>query len=612
MYFCMTSDPFAAKDLTLEEELAKLNKLAQENDATAQETLGFYFFTGADFYGRKIKQDRDLGIKLLKQAAEAESTFALVFLASFCSSEGYREYYDLPLAERYTEILMARGVATGYYLKGLILKNIRLVYKEALHFFELAEEKGYTGGAYEQAFMYMNGIGTERDLVKTREIIGRYIEKDPNFYTLQGEFCMTPEYRDLDQAALYFEKAAQAGSFSGMAHLAELYLFAPTIKKPANFKKIALDYLDRAIAAGEGMACYIKARMYGKGVGVPKSRDKHFRYLEQGAGYGYIPAELKLSFYLSQQDLNAMSGSEREELINTVKNSVERGVAARCAEAYTLKGVFCQKGRIYAQDEKEAFDCYVKAGALGDGQGYTNAAMLCRSGADRKPDLKKMCDLLEKAVRLGNLDACAFLGFIKLKSEDEKEISRALELLKYAGDCGNPDAPLALADHYWKRSGAVPSAADLKLAEQYYMKAIAAGNPEGHYRLATMLFDVNENDEAKLKKVSKTILRHMEAAADAEIPEACTHLAIMYLSGYGAGKNLKRGFKLAKRSADLGNCEAHKILALCYENGMGTAPSLEKAEEEEEIFREMYAELSPDEQEELNVYFESDSAGFFR
>ncbi len=605
MNLSMVSDPFAMKDLTVADELQKLSDLARENNAQAQETLGFYLFCGADFYGRKVKQDRDLAIKLFKQAAEAKSGFALKFLASVLSSAEYSQYLDLDAAENYAGMLAETGDPAGCVLKGTILRDALRKPAEAAKWFEQAEKQGQTGCAYELALMYMQGFGVERDLNKAREIIDRNKDRDFNFDTLMGEFLLTPENRDVNLAAQYFEKAAKAGSFRAMAELARLYLFSPKVNKPANAIKIARSYVDKAIAGGDGLACFVKAHMYDKGLGVPWSPDKYFELLELGRTYGYRPCDISLAAFLMTVETDSMDEKELKDLDEQIKDSVERGVEEQCAQAYTLKGTLLQDGRIYPRDENAAYDCFIKAGSLGDSEGYIKGTYLAKKSEAVKKDEKEIRGVLEKAVELDDVDAYCVLGLMLLNSDDEGDAGKGIALLDEACGFGDGKAPLLLGDHYWNRNEN-PTAEDFRLAEKYYMKAIAAGNPEGHLQYALMFLDMNTDDKSRLKKNIKSVLRHLEAAIDAGVPEACSHLAAMYLIGYGVSYNEKKAFKLANRGAKLGDLESHRILAMCYREGVGTAPSEAKAAEEDEIFNEMYAELSPAKKKDYDFVHEND------
>ncbi len=590
----MLINPIFPKDLPVRQEKSRLEKLARENDLFALETLGCYLLRGKDYYDRKFPHDPKRGLELLSKAADAGYGVALSIVID-CYGEPGSDYYDQNKAEHYCDILIEGGDPYSLVIKGRLLRDNRGAYEEALRCFERAHDKHNADGTYELACMYIRGLGTECDFEKAHELLSPYFDERPEFLTLLGEGYLKPEKRDIGKALEYFEKAVQKEDAAAGAHIALLWLFCTKIKRPDNYLSLIKEYLELGTFNGSGLPFYVKALMYEKGIGRTKNPDWAFDLLDMARERGCLPAEIRLAAMLCDVDPGTVDEAEEMRINEYIESAVEKGIRLNCGEAYNLKGLFYERGRFVEQDLKKAYECFLKAGQLGDGCGYYNCARHHLDGIGRPCDETAARAFFKKAMDLDCIEAFTEFGRYLTGSFIQAEVKEGLSYLRTAARYNDDQAMDILGDYCSKERPGLTTG-HLRTAAHYYYLSSRTGNKAAAYNFALCLLKAYSADAIGIRSVAKKILHALEKGARRKIPEACTLLGKIYL----AGKNLtkpdpKKAFELFSRGADLGDIEAHLALAYCYQNGIGTAPSLPKAREEAEKCEQFVAGLSPEE-----------------
>ncbi|MBP3729521.1 MAG: sel1 repeat family protein [Lachnospiraceae bacterium] len=72
-------------------------------------------------------------------------------------------------------------------------------------------------------------------------------------------------------------------------------------------------------------------------------------------------------------------------------------------------------------------------------------------------------------------------------------------------------------------------------------------------------------------------MRWLDSAAQGKDPASMTHLATMYMYGYGTKTNGKKALELLQEAWEQGYGEAARMIGVCHEKGIGVPKSAEEA-----------------------------------
>ena len=114
-----------------------------------------------------------------------------------------------------------------------------------------------------------------------------------------------------------------------------------------------------------------------------------------------------------------------------------------------------------------------------------------------------------------------------------------------------PEAYLENANNAFEQS-------DIVNAMRWYRKAAELGNAQAQTRLAYLLDNSEENEEA---------IEWYQKAAAQGYPDALYGLGIMYAAGEGVPKNEDKAFDLLLQAANKGHAPSIRTLAVTYEKG---------------------------------------------
>lgn len=190
---------------------------------------------------------------------------------------------------------------------------------------------------------------------------------------------------------------------------------------------------------------------------------------------------------------------------------------------------------------------------------YELGARLLRG--DQK-DVPRALDLIRKAADNGYPDAQAALGAIHRQGTDvPRDDMEALRWYRLAAEQGQVDA---LVDLGWMHEKGRGVPVDFEAAVKYYESAAESGYPIAQSNLGHLYLDGRG-----VKQDDAIAFQWFERAAQSDYAPALNALAWMNERGRGVPRNLTEAVALYRRAADLGNTDALVNLGFFAETGRG-------------------------------------------
>ena len=235
--------------------------------------------------------------------------------------------------------------------------------------------------------------------------------------------------QNYEKAFEWFLKSAQEGNKFAQYSLANLYYYGNGAEK--NLKE-AFGWYMRSAKQGQPYASYAVAQMYSKGEYVEHDEKTAQKYYNQALS-GFLKLEA--------------DGQADDNLFYKIGAMYKNGFGTE-ADMNKAIGYFKRSAEL---NNKNGLYEYGKALLLGD------------------KDIPKAMDFLEKAVRLGNLNAKRFLALEYINGEHiEQDIDKGIEMLTECADGGDPLSCFMLGKIYFK--GEFVNR-DLSRAEKYLLMA---------------------------------------------------------------------------------------------------------------------------------------------
>lgn len=289
-------------------------------------------------------------------------------------------------------------------------------YREALHAFTVIEPNADSVFPYEPRYEGQNMKSADmRSYVWYR--IGKM-----HCYGLGTE-------QNYEKAFEWFLKSAQEGNKFSQYSLANLYYYGNGAEK--NLKE-AFGWYMRSAKQGQPYASYAVAQMYSKGEYVEHDEKTAQEYYNQALS-GFLKLEA--------------DGQADDNLFYKIGAMYKNGLGTE-ADMNKAIGYFKRSAEL---NNKNGLYEYGKALLLGD------------------KDIPKAMDCLEKAIRLGNLNAKRFLALEYISGEHiEQDIDKGIEMLTECADFSDPLSCFLLGRIYFK--GEFVNR-DLSKAEKYLLMA---------------------------------------------------------------------------------------------------------------------------------------------
>jgi len=153
------------------EQLARLRRHVENEVPEAITFLGFAYRLG----GLGLVQSDKKAVKIWKRAVELGDVDAMAFLGEMCKT-GLGVKLDKKKAERLVRMAADRGNAVAQNNLGVLLQTEEK-FEEAVRYYALSANQGYTTGENNLGCCYMDGAGTEVDLGKARYLFERAAAK---------------------------------------------------------------------------------------------------------------------------------------------------------------------------------------------------------------------------------------------------------------------------------------------------------------------------------------------------------------------------------------------------------------------------------------------------
>ncbi|MDX1570000.1 MAG: hypothetical protein R3200_05895 [Xanthomonadales bacterium] len=290
--------------------------------------------------------------------------------------------------------------------------------------------------------------------------------------------------------------------------------------------------------------------------------------------------------------------------LDEIRERAERGDATA---QYQLGNIY-QQG-LYEQpvDLGQALNWYQAAADQDHRDACFNVALITlrilpRQNQSPRADLG--LPALEKAAKLGDTEALAFLGDVLITGEGSvpMDSERGARCLEQAGEAGETKAFRVLGAHLMNGDRL---AADPRRANQLFKRAAEAGDPEAMFQLGVSLQTgrgVSPQPETARKLFRKAAeaghgIAMVNVAVDLfeEDPDAATRWIMRsaeqgcaaglyeagqaYRLGRGVPADMQRAFQYYRAAAHQDHPDALFSLGLCYEHGGGTEINLAAAEQ---------------------------------
>ncbi|KAK8842043.1 hypothetical protein M9Y10_026261 [Tritrichomonas musculus] len=295
-------------DFTKAEYYYKL--AAQQNNADAIFNLGnlyyknndyknafYYFDLAAKLYnysdaflflgicysnGFGVEKNYQYACYYYEQAAICGSSDACVNLANiYIKGNGINK--DLTKAEFYLKQAFQLGDPVAMlnlgilYNEGIIEQN----YVKAREYFEIAAAYDIPGAIYNLGFIYLLGLGVERDYQKARKFFEKLEKRENNSLALLNLAYIylgglgVP--KDIPRTMHYYELAAKQGNATALLNLGTMYSQGNGVEQ--NYEK-AIEYYKKSAKLQNSFAYLCLGDLYENGKGVPQDYLKAKKYYE--------------------------------------------------------------------------------------------------------------------------------------------------------------------------------------------------------------------------------------------------------------------------------------------------------------------------------------------
>jgi TPR repeat protein len=284
--------------------------------------------------------------------------------------------------------------------------------------------------------MHENGYGTDKSDSKAMLLYKGSAEKN-YIHSLDAlgrfyEWGKGGLEIDYGEALRLYTLSSQQGSSGAYYHLGELYYNGKGVVKD-NAK--AAEFYEKSADRGKYSATKKLAEMNRDGDGIPQNIGKALTLYERGVGLGISTYMYDLSFWYFDG----------------------KGVVTDIAKGMQL---------LTDAAEKQHIDALNKLGNI-----------YYRGHYGHKVDYSLSFKYYDEAVQLGDVDGCFYLGYMySMGYGIEKNLQKAIE---YYTRCDSASANNNLANIY-------KDGQDLKLAAEYYQKAMDKGDVSAILNLARM------------------------------------------------------------------------------------------------------------------------------
>lgn len=333
---------------------------------------------------------------------------------------------------------------------------------------------------------------------------------DEKLYYRLGQMNLTGTGipQDLEQAAIYFRKAADLKNTDALYGLGKLYL---NKSYDGYDPQKAVAYLIEAAKQDHEFAQYTLGKLFLKGEEVPKNVSYALRWLEEAAANGNSYAEYLLGKTLLLGD-DVDRDSERGEAL--LRKAADSG---NVYAAYTL-GKALLEGDLILQDIPEALRLISQAADGGFSSAQYLLGKILYRGEVTGQDVPKALSYLENASVQDHPYAAYLAGKILLTEESVKDVLKAIRYFEIASDAGNDFAEYQLGKLYLYGKEV---SQDYEKAMAYLSSSVAHGN---HYA-EQLLHSIQSNRNCSAALGTLRLFHHLSQMIQKRIEDESKHKA---------------------------------------------------------------------------------------
>lgn len=300
----------------------------------------------------------------------------------------------------------------------------------------------------------------------------------------------------------------------------------PTTKTTMNAKD-AFEMVSKEAEKGDPQAMAALATLYEQGVGTAKNYTKAVDWHHKAAVANHAPSIYQLG--LAYEMGKGVTANR-----DTAQKNFQKAAALKVPEAYYKLASMAMAGSAPKPDDKKALN-YLKDGGITGGKGMEAIGTFYENGVGLVPNYTEALKWYKKASDAGLVEAMYRLGSC------------------YEIGIGTPVNPKEAIAFYQKASDNKSAAAAYKLASLY---------------MSGSLIPVNQ---------AKAI-EYMQVAVVNGHSDAANELGVIYLQGLvGQQADAAKASQMFLQSAEMGNAEAMKNMAVMYRSGIGRSPDPARA-----------------------------------
>ena len=540
-----------------------------------------------------------LSPKELKQLTKKANKGDVESMMKLCQYYASEEHNDTLLFSKYLELAADAGDAAAQTEMGVGLMKglygLHMDVDKALYYTRKAANQGNNNAIYNLGLFYLNGVSVEKDTDKART----YFEQAAMQGVAAAQFyygaCLSTDSTTIDQAYFWIQKAADPGYIPAFAVVAE-----HALTEQADYAK-ALKYAQMAADGGDVGGMYLLGLMYYMGYGVDKDLDQARYWAQQAAD-----RESDVGYTL----LGQLYYDEESYIF--AKSYLEKGANLGNNQARLLLADMYHEGKGVEKDTEKARA--LLQDAIADGSDEAKLALSMYNLADNHNDPDAVAH--DKQTAEGNDPVALFIlsNRYEVGKGVEKDLNKSFALCKKAADMGYALAQYIVAMYYEKGKGTAKDNKEafnylLKsakqdcdiaygtLAECYYRgRGTAVNYPEARYwgkkgvetndSMACYVMGCYYYDGKATSPDYVKALNYFQKSAELGSPDGLYGCYLCHKFGDPSIRDYNLAFKEIRQALDLFKKDrtdrenilfAQYNLAICYQNGEGTAIDYKKA-----------------------------------
>lgn len=377
-----------------------LKEAADKGSAEGELWLGRCYANGL---GVKMSEKR--AFELFEASSEKGNADATMELAQ-CYMKGFGVLADKAKGRELMEQSARQGSAPGRAMMALwaLEGSVNLPQDTIISYVKYAEDQNDPMGLYVAGRLLANGMGGKRDM---KEAAVKY-EKAAEAGNSDASVALAYAYyngagvnRDPEKAFSLFQKAADAGNPSGNAGMGMCYYEGMGVAR--NHAK-AIDNFKKAEGKNDPAGQWWLGKCFFYGDGVIKDENWGIQLIKKAAEQGYAPAEFSMAY---NYEHGIGVPFDRDKALAFYTRSAEAGYAP----AQTNLGIIYYRGDLkLAKSDKEAFEWFCRGAEGGDGAAMFNLYKCFMDGIGTEPDKATAIQWLKNAAELGNEQAVALIN----------------------------------------------------------------------------------------------------------------------------------------------------------------------------------------------------------